>query len=553
MGSTLRKTVIWCGRRRRARCCGRSRRSQDRSRPSSCPQDIGDDDPCDGVEPAALMPDRHVLPGIWTPVKGYDRLLTRLRSLGYRDIDRRPGTPPGNLLPVAYDWRLSYRHTGPWLGAVVEPALERWRAQGGPYADAQLVFVCHSMGGLVARWYIEHCGGATITRKLVTLGTPYRGAAKALEQLVNGVHRGIGSLAIDLSKFARSLPSLHQLLPEYACIDHRRRPREDHRGHPPRTLRPRRRRRDALSHRTGRRRAPATRQPDRHPRDRRHQPTHHDHRPDQRRAHRAPTRPTSATSSTGTPPYRSSAPVAPTYRWAATPFAASPTNTATSTATPPHSTNSKASSPPRTSTSCAPGHRTSCRRARTDPRGPVASHHRQHPQRRADRRTHRRHRTRPANLSTPTSRDLTTAPPPERSKTFPPAPTASTSPVSPPRPPSPPLAATSSSGHDASSAARSATRTTASRARGGRLAPARKRGAVSMATGRWPGRPGRRRGACRDRSTSGNALSRTRPGPPLPAAARHPAQASDGFSGRVSGANADLAPSQALRVQLRRG
>jgi pimeloyl-ACP methyl ester carboxylesterase len=183
------------------------------------PDGIGDDDPGDGVTPVALMPDRHVLPGIWTLVRGYDRLLARLRSVGYRNVDQRPGAAPGNLLPVSYDWRLSCRRTGAWLGTVVEPALDRWRAQGGPYADAQLVFICHSMGGLVARWYIERCGGAAITRKLITLGTPYRGATKALEQLVNGVHRGIGSLAIDLSNFARSLPSLHQLLPEYACIE----------------------------------------------------------------------------------------------------------------------------------------------------------------------------------------------------------------------------------------------------------------------------------------------------------------------------------------------
>jgi hypothetical protein len=75
------------------------------------------------------------------------------------------------------------------------------------------------MGGLVARWFIEKEGGAEITRKLVTLGTPYRGALKALDQLVNGVKKGIGSLKLDLTSFARSLPSIHQLLPEYACIE----------------------------------------------------------------------------------------------------------------------------------------------------------------------------------------------------------------------------------------------------------------------------------------------------------------------------------------------
>jgi pimeloyl-ACP methyl ester carboxylesterase len=182
------------------------------------PAGIGDQHPGDGVEPAALMPDLHVLPGIWTAVKGYDTLLARLRRLGYREPG--PGAPPGNLLPVPYDWRLSCRYNAQRLAAIIEPALQRWRDQGGPYADAEVVFVCHSMGGLIARWYIEQCGGAEITRKLITLGTPYRGAARALGQLVNGAHPGLGPLRIDLTRFARSMPSLHQLLPEYACLQH---------------------------------------------------------------------------------------------------------------------------------------------------------------------------------------------------------------------------------------------------------------------------------------------------------------------------------------------
>lgn len=182
------------------------------------PAGIGDEHPNDGVEPAGLMPDLHVLPSIWTPVKGYDQLLARLRSLGYKEPG--PSAPAGNLIPVAYDWRLSCRYNARRLGAIIEPALQRWRDQGGPYADARVVFVCHSMGGLIARWYIEKCGGAQITRKLITLGTPYRGAARALGQLVNGAQPGLGRLRLDLTRFARSMPSLHQLLPEYACIQH---------------------------------------------------------------------------------------------------------------------------------------------------------------------------------------------------------------------------------------------------------------------------------------------------------------------------------------------
>ncbi|MGV9450896.1 esterase/lipase family protein [Streptomyces sp. NPDC003635] len=174
------------------------------------PEGIGDDHPGDGVEPVDLMPDLHVIPGIWTPVKGYDTLLARLRSLGYTE-------QTGNLLPVPYDWRLSNRYNARRLTKIVEPALERWRTTSKD-PTAQLTFVCHSMGGLIARWYIEKEGGAGHTRKLITLGTPYRGAARALDQLVNGAHQRLGPLSFDLTTFARTLPSLHQLLPEYACL-----------------------------------------------------------------------------------------------------------------------------------------------------------------------------------------------------------------------------------------------------------------------------------------------------------------------------------------------
>lgn len=180
------------------------------------PYGIGDEDPHDGVVAVDLMPDLHVLPGIWTPVKGYDKLLARLRSLGYREPD---ADSPGNLIRFPYDWRLSCRLNGTRLAAVVENALDRWQAQRGPFAEATVVFVCHSMGGLIARWYVEKCGGAEVTRKLITLGTPYRGAARALEQLVNGADRKLGPFHLDLTGFARSIPSMYQLMPEYACLE----------------------------------------------------------------------------------------------------------------------------------------------------------------------------------------------------------------------------------------------------------------------------------------------------------------------------------------------
>lgn len=184
------------------------------------PSGIGDAKPDDGVVPIALMPDLHLLPGIWSANIGYDVLLDWLRAR-FHLIEPEPSDPQRipNLLPVPYDWRLSNRYNGRRLKDIVEPALDRWRSQGGPFAEGKLIFICHSMGGLVARWYIEKEGGAALTRKLVTLGTPFRGALNALDQLANGVRKGIGPLGVDLTAFARSLPSVHQLLPEYACIE----------------------------------------------------------------------------------------------------------------------------------------------------------------------------------------------------------------------------------------------------------------------------------------------------------------------------------------------
>lgn len=184
------------------------------------PPDIGDGHPGDGIAPVTLMPDLHLLPGLWTWNIGYGRLLDWLKTrFDLLPPDPREPERIPNLLPVAYDWRLSNRYNARRLKGIVEPALGRWRDQGGPCADARLIFICHSMGGLIARWYLEQEGGAAWTRHLITLGTPHRGALEALSQLINGVPKALGPLRKPLDAFVRSLPSVYQLLPEYACIE----------------------------------------------------------------------------------------------------------------------------------------------------------------------------------------------------------------------------------------------------------------------------------------------------------------------------------------------
>jgi pimeloyl-ACP methyl ester carboxylesterase len=182
------------------------------------PEGIGDDHPGDGVVPAAIMPDLHVIPGIWSVSIGYRDLRRWLgRTFDVVSLEDATDDRVANFVEFAYDWRLSNRYNAARLKATVEPVLERYRAVPGR-ADTKLVLVAHSMGGLVARYYTDVLGGHEVTHKVITLGTPHRGAVNALDSLVNGVRKGFGPFAVNLTGFARSLPALHQLLPEYACI-----------------------------------------------------------------------------------------------------------------------------------------------------------------------------------------------------------------------------------------------------------------------------------------------------------------------------------------------
>jgi pimeloyl-ACP methyl ester carboxylesterase len=182
------------------------------------PEGIGDAHPGDGVTAEALMPDVRLPLGLWTFDIGYGRLLTFLTDTF--DVNTNPAVGPRNLVTFPYDWRLSNRYNGEKLRDAAEAALAEWRSQGGDCLDARLVFICHSMGGLVARWYIDHLDGSAHTRALITVGTPHRGALNAVDQLVNGVRKGVGPFKVTLTEVARSLPSLYELLPEYACIEH---------------------------------------------------------------------------------------------------------------------------------------------------------------------------------------------------------------------------------------------------------------------------------------------------------------------------------------------
>jgi hypothetical protein len=164
------------------------------------------DDLGDGVTADALMPDLHLLPGIWK-IDGYTKIADTLLS----NFELTEGK---NFFRFPYDWRRDNRVAARKLARATHGWLKNWRSTSGN-GDAKLILIGHSMGGLVSRYFLECLEGWKDTKALITFGTPYRGSLNALDGLANGFRKG----PLDLSGMARQLTALYQLLPVYKCFD----------------------------------------------------------------------------------------------------------------------------------------------------------------------------------------------------------------------------------------------------------------------------------------------------------------------------------------------
>jgi hypothetical protein len=171
--------------------------------------ELRDDDADDGVTAPLMVPDLHLIPGLWK-IDGYSKLS------GY--LQRQFAVTAGrNFFAFPYDWRRDNRVAARRLKEQTGRWLWEWRRES---PDAKLILVGHSMGGLVARYFLECLDGWRDTRRLVTFGTPYRGSVNALNFLVHGVRKRLGPIPVmDLSRLLRSFPSVYQLLPIYPCFD----------------------------------------------------------------------------------------------------------------------------------------------------------------------------------------------------------------------------------------------------------------------------------------------------------------------------------------------
>jgi pimeloyl-ACP methyl ester carboxylesterase len=155
--------------------------------------------------------------GVITSYGSLRRRLTREFELTVGDPDG--GGPPANYFEFAYDWRRDNRISAAALKRLVDRELPRWNATL-PEGSAKVILLAHSMGGLVAKYYLDALRGWTGCRALVTFGTPFRGAPKALNLLANGFRKA-GVELTALSEVLRRYTSVYQLLPRYPVVmDH---------------------------------------------------------------------------------------------------------------------------------------------------------------------------------------------------------------------------------------------------------------------------------------------------------------------------------------------
>jgi hypothetical protein len=152
----------------------------------------------------------------------YDPAIARFRSaLG-----------PANVIVFAYDWRLSNETNAARLQSVIARA---WPDAASDPARRGAI-VAHSMGGLIARHFIENLGGNRFVSRLITVGTPHHGAPGALQSLMEpggaatlasfiappvlgpALSAALGVLLLELQRMLGNFASIYQLMPDFDFV-----------------------------------------------------------------------------------------------------------------------------------------------------------------------------------------------------------------------------------------------------------------------------------------------------------------------------------------------
>lgn len=171
------------------------------------------------ARPIGLTTNWSLLPG-FTVLHGYQQLLKEIgKAVGVNaEIDM--GHPDhqnldARVVAFPYDFRRSIVESAEELEKQIEKRLAHlgWKNQPN-----KVIIVSHSMGGLVARYWVA-MGNWGLCRAVLTLGTPHRGAPKALEYLVNGPPWWVPGRSEMLRDLLRDWPSIYELVPRYPSVE----------------------------------------------------------------------------------------------------------------------------------------------------------------------------------------------------------------------------------------------------------------------------------------------------------------------------------------------
>ena len=140
----------------------------------------------------------------------YASLIAALQTCGFAENGDKP-----TLVVCPYDWRKDNALAADMLAAKIS------KLRGVHGTDLVINLVAHSMGGLVSRYFLEsgkyaeatHPGFANV-RRLITIGTPHRGAPLALHAALGQIKR-LFLNADQVKELANRVefPALYQLMP----------------------------------------------------------------------------------------------------------------------------------------------------------------------------------------------------------------------------------------------------------------------------------------------------------------------------------------------------
>ncbi|MFH8739168.1 esterase/lipase family protein [Streptomyces sp. NPDC017964] len=191
-----------------------------------------------GLAPLHLTPEERI--GDYSRVKARRLLQTPAWSPFLRGIEpytklvnlaEDRAAHPDAVMTFPYDWRLPIAVNARRLAREARDHLQNWlahpahtdaRRQALEDRPARLVFIAHSMGGLVTNAALTLGGDSDLTadtRGILTLGTPFQGSVVAAN-ILNALQGAPLPLPHSrLAAAAATMPAVHELLPRFRCLE----------------------------------------------------------------------------------------------------------------------------------------------------------------------------------------------------------------------------------------------------------------------------------------------------------------------------------------------